>query len=68
MYHTARAAIYDVLDTTFINLVITEYDGTPGQTEPNVFAYSTSVMSLGENDASIWAERALRALCEHLRP
>jgi hypothetical protein len=68
MYTTARAAIYDILDTTFVNIVITQYTDMPGTTAPREFVYSTSVMSVGENDPAVWAVRALNALCDTLTP
>lgn len=62
MYRTARLAIYDVLDTVFCNIVITEYPETPGACQPDVYAYSASVPSTGEDDPTIWAWKALQAL------
>ena len=67
MYRTARLAIYDVLDTVFCNIVITEYPDTPGACEPDVFAYSTSVDSVGDEHAAEWAQRALESLVETLK-
>ena len=67
MYRTARVGIYDVLDTIFCNIVITEYPGTPGQVEPDVFAYSTSVDSIGDEHPAEWAQRALESLVETLK-
>lgn len=66
MYRTARAAIYDVLDAVFVNVTVTEYDGTPGASATREFVYSTSIPSHGDYDAQVWVRRALEGLLETL--
>lgn len=62
MYRTATMSAYDVLDTIFINAVVTEYEGTPGASEKTQFTWSASLPSTGEADTSIWLWKALQAL------
>ena len=62
MYRTARGAIYDVLDQTFISLTITEYPSTPGTLPPVEYVLSATVPSRGREDWGPWLTDALRGL------
>jgi hypothetical protein len=66
MYRTATLAVYDVLDTVFINAVITEYSETPGTVAPLQYVYSTSVQGRGEDDRTVWLWEALQGLQRQL--
>lgn len=66
MYRTARAAIYDVLDTVIINVVVTEYDATPGTCQPATYTWSTTLPGHGDYDPQVWVRRALEALMEEV--
>jgi len=66
MYRTATLAVYDVLDTIFINAVVMEYHTTPGTEPPTRIVYSASISSIGDDDASLWLWRATQALQSRL--
>jgi hypothetical protein len=66
MYRTATLSVFDVLDTIFVNAVVTEYNGTPGLVEPTKSVVSVSVRSTGDDDWRIWLWRALQQLQSEL--
>ena len=62
MYRTAVVRVYDVMGTVFANATVTEYDGLPGDCEPNQFIVSTSMVGTGEDNWRRWLYEGLRAL------
>ena len=62
MYRTARIHLYDVLDTVFVNLVLTEYDGLPGEVTPTETVWSTTAPGIGAEDYWQWLLPAIGAL------
>lgn len=66
MYRTATLAVYDVLDTVFVNARVLEYSSTPGTVPPTELVVSASILSVGEEDPTIWLWKALQALQHEL--